>query len=125
MIVGVGTDLVAVERIAGILDRHGERAIRRIFSESETAYCRGRGSPAASFAVRFAAKEAFYKALGTGVGEGGRWTDVEVVRAPTGPPHIRLLGVAAFRAAERGVRHVHLTLSHTDDFALAFVVLES
>lgn len=124
MILGIGTDLVSIERISGILDRHGERAIHRLFSDAEVAYCRGRAIPDASFAARFAAKEAFFKAMGTGVGQGGRWTDVEVLRTSGGPPRIRLEGVAAARAAERGLRRIHLTLSHTDTDALAFVMLE-
>ncbi|HEX2188720.1 MAG TPA: holo-ACP synthase [Longimicrobiaceae bacterium] len=124
MIVGVGMDLVQVRRVDELLERRGERALRRLFTPAEAARCRGGRSPRESFAARFAAKEAFFKALGTGWGRGGAWTEVEVVSAPTGAPSLRLHGTAAALAAEAGVRRVHLALTHTDDLAGAYVVLE-
>jgi holo-[acyl-carrier protein] synthase len=124
VIIGIGTDIVDIPRIAALLERHRERAVRRLYSEEEAAYCRSRAHPAASFAVRFAAKEAFYKALGTGVGSSGAWTDVEVLRSVTGAPYVRLLGAAATAALETGLKHVHVSLSHTAELATAYVVLE-
>jgi holo-[acyl-carrier protein] synthase len=124
MILGVGVDLVRIDRVTGLLERHGPRALAKLFTPAEAARCREGRHPPESFAARFAAKEAFFKALGTGWGRGGAWTDVEVVSAPSGAPSLRLSGAAAALADERGIRHVHLSLTHTDDTAAAFVVLE-
>ena len=124
MIVGVGMDLVQVRRVDALLERKGERALARLFTPAEAARCRGGRSPRESFAARFAAKEAFFKALGTGWGRGGAWTEVEVVSAPSGAPSIRLHGAAAAAAGAAGVTRVHLSLTHTGDVAAACVVLE-
>lgn len=124
MIVGVGIDMVPIERVTGLLERRGERALRRLFTEAEARRCREGRHPPESFAARFAAKEAFFKALGTGWGRGGAWTEVEVVSAPSGAPSLRLSGAARELAERRGVRAIHLSLTHTGDTAAAFVVLE-
>lgn len=125
MIAGIGTDLVSIARVADLLARRGDAALRRFFTPAEVARCMGARAPHESFAARFAAKEAFFKAMGTGWGLGGRWTEVEVVSAPSGAPSIRLSGRAAELAAERGIGRVHLSLTHSDEVAAAFVVLES
>jgi holo-[acyl-carrier protein] synthase len=124
MIIGSGIDLVAVPRLARFHRRHGERGLRRLFTEAELEYCLGLVTPAPSLAARFAAKEAFYKALGTGVGSAGRWTEAEVVRAANGRPALRLHGTAALTAGHQRVRTAHLSLSHTPEFAIASVILE-
>ena len=124
MIVGVGMDLVQIVRVDALLERKGERALARLFTPAEAARCRAGRSPRESFAARFAAKEAFFKALGTGWGRGGAWTEVEVVSAPSGAPSLRLHGAAAALAEAAGVRRVHLSLTHTDELAAAYVVLE-
>ena len=124
MILGVGVDLVRIDRVTGLLERHGQRALAKLFTAGEAERCREGRHPPESFAARFAAKEAFFKALGTGWGRGGAWTDVEVVSAPSGAPSLRLAGAAAALAEERGIRHIHLSLTHSDDTAAAFVVLE-
>ncbi|HEX6040731.1 holo-ACP synthase [Longimicrobium sp.] len=124
MIAGIGMDLVNIPRFAELMERRGPAALRRFFTEAEVERCRQSKSAPESFAARFAAKEAFFKALGTGWGLGGRWTEVEVVSAPSGAPGIQLTGRAAEAAAERGVRGIHLSLTHTEDTAGAFVVLE-
>ena len=125
VIAGTGVDLVSIPRFADLLERRGETAIRRFFAPAEAERCRASRSAVESFAARFAAKEAFFKALGTGWGLGGRWTEVEVVSAPSGAPSLRLSGRAAQAAAERGVSRIHLSLTHTHETAAAFVVLES
>lgn len=122
---GVGVDLVSIPRIAALLERRGEAAVRRLFTAAEAERCRASRAPAESFAARFAAKEAFYKALGTGCGAAGRWTEVEVVSAASGAPSLRLAGTAAESARARGIDRIHVALTHTDDTAAAFVVLES
>jgi len=117
-------DLVQVRRVSELLERRGERALVRLFTPAEVARCRASRSSPESFAARFAAKEAFFKALGMGWGQGVAWTEVEVVSAPSGAPSLRLHGAAATAAAERGVSRAHLSLTHTGDLAGAYVILE-
>ena len=124
MIVGVGIDIVQVGRVQAVLDRRGGRALARLYTPDEAARCRASKHPPESFAARFAAKEAFFKAMGTGWGRGGEWTEVEVCSAEGGAPSIRLTGRAAGLAAARGVRRVHLSMTHAGDTAAAVVVLE-
>lgn len=124
MIAGIGVDLVSIPRLAALLGRRGDAAVSRFFTAAEAERCRASKSALESFAARFAAKEAFFKALGTGWGLGGRWTEVEVVSAPSGAPSIRLHGAAAAAAGAAGVTRVHLSLTHTGDVAAACVVLE-
>lgn len=124
MIVGLGIDLVRIARVTALLERRGERALARLFTPDEARRCREGRHPPESFAARFAAKEAFFKALGTGWGRGGAWTEVEVVSAPSGAPSIRLSGTALAMAEARGVRAVHLSLTHAEETAAAVVILE-
>jgi holo-[acyl-carrier protein] synthase len=125
MIVGLGIDVVRIDRVWAVLGRKGDRALARLFTPAEAARCHGSKHPPESFAARFAAKEAFFKALGTGWGIGGAWTEVEVVSAATGAPSLRLSGKAACLAAERGAARIHLSMTHDHDTAAAVVVLES
>ena len=113
-----GVDIIEIERIANVLERWGSRFLRRIYTEGEISYCRGR---AQNLAVRFAAKEAAMKALGTGV-RGVGWKDIEVVRGQGGAPSIRLYGRALRRAETMGVKELALSLSHSKEYAVAFVV---
>jgi holo-[acyl-carrier protein] synthase len=113
----VGVDLVDVPRMARILD--GEHAAERLLTPAEIAYCRSRGVPAQHAAARFAAKEAVLKALGTGLADGLRWTDVEVVNDRAGRPSVRLHGGAGAQAARRGLAAVEISLSHTPELAIA------
>ena len=125
MIYGIGVDLVKVDRIERILARHGDRFLDRVFTGREIAYCRGKSWAAAGFAMRFAAKEAFSKALGVGLREDGiRWREVEVVPNPMGKPELVVSGRAAELCAEAGITAMHLTLTDEDHLALAVVVLE-
>lgn len=124
MVVGTGVDLVSVPRIEAFRVRHAERGLRRLYSERELSYCLGLAASAPSLAARFAAKEAFFKALGTGFGRGGRWLDVEVARSASGRPVLLLHGRAAELARAAGVRRIHLSLTHTDALAAATVLLE-
>ncbi len=120
MIRGVGIDVVDVGRVGRALERHGDRFVHRVFRPSEV------GSPASprSLAARFAAKEAVFKALGTGLSGGLRWTDVEVVVRPGGAPAIRLHGRAREAALALGVTRTHLSLTHDGGVAAAVVILE-
>ncbi len=129
MILGIGNDVIDIRRIEKSLDRHGERFITRIFTEIERARSERRVARAASYAKRFAAKEACAKALGSGVAEGVFWRDMGVVNLPNGRPTMHLTGGAAQqleRMLPPGHRAViHLTI--TDDFpiAQAFVIIEA
>lgn len=124
MIVSVGVDAVEIERIRALLERSGERFERRVFTPSEADYCRGRHRPAESFAARFAAKEAVMKCLGTGWTEGAAFREIEVVRGAGGEPTLALTGPAADRAAQLAIRRWHVSLTHTETTATAFVVAE-
>lgn len=124
MIVGIGIDHVAVERMAGLLERRPGRARRRLFSSEEQEACEGRPCVAEGYAARFAAKEAFLKALGTGWSGGIGWREVSVSTASNGRPYLRLSGTAARRLREAGGRRVHLSFTHEGGIAGAMVVIE-
>jgi holo-[acyl-carrier protein] synthase len=124
MVIGIGTDLLEIARIAQSIDRFGERFLERIFTPLEIEYCRSKRTSAESFAARFAAKEAAAKALGTGIDRDVTWLELEVRRGPTGRPTMQLAGRAAQRARELGVARVSLSITHSRQFALAFVVME-
>lgn len=124
MVLGTGVDLVSVRRIAAFRERHRDAGLRRLYAAAELEYCLRQAAPDPSLAARFAAKEAYFKALGTGWGRGGRWTDVEVARSVGGRPVLLLHGRAAEMARFSGVRRIHLSLSHTDELAAATVLLE-
>lgn len=116
----VGIDLVEVERIRRVVERRGDRFIKKVFTDQEWAYCRRKKNCCLSLAARFAAKEAVFKALGTGWGEGVKWRDVEVVNDGRGKPEIVLYG----RAKELvGGRAVLVSLTHTREYAAAAAVL--
>lgn len=124
MIVGIGVDMVRTDRMAGLLARKPERASRRLFSQEERDACRGRTRPEECFAARFAAKEAFLKALGTGWSRGIGWHEVEVSAGAGSRPYLRLSGTAAERLREAGGRSVHLSFTHEGGLAAAVVVIE-
>lgn len=113
-----GIDLTEIPRIARALDRWGERFLRRIYTPAEIAYCRGR---VPELAARFAAKEAISKALGTGI-MGISWVEMEILPDHRGKPLVKLYGRAANRAESLGLTEFAVSLSHTDDLAIAAVV---
>ena len=129
MIIGIGSDLCDIRRIAESLDRFGDRFTHRIFTDIERAKSERRGAPAASYAKRFAAKEACSKALGTGLRGGVFWRDMGVVNLRSGAPTLVLTGGAAARLAaitppgREAVIHLSLTDDHP--YAQAFVVIEA
>lgn len=124
MIYGIGVDLIHVVRIEQALKRFGERFIRRVFTPSEAELCLRRGSPASCFALRFAAKEAFSKAIGLGMRKGVRWRDIEVFHHPGGKPDLRLHGRSREVCDEVGVTLAHLSMSDDGGYGVATVVLE-
>ena len=118
--IGIGVDLVEIERFRKVLDRT-PGIVDRCFTADETAYSRRRNDPTERFAVRFAAKEAVMKALGVGIGD-VRWRDIEVARAESGRPSIVLHGTAAALAESMGVAEWKITMTHTDSMAEAIAV---
>ena len=126
MVLGIGTDLIEIDRIERSLERFGPRFLSRIYTPFEISYCqRKRHGAAESFAARFAAKEAGAKALGTGISRGVQWTEIEVRNLRGGRPTLRGAGRAADRATSMGVHSVHLSLTHSRALAMAVVLLES
>jgi len=125
MIVGIGIDIAVVPRIRQSIERFGKRFVERIFTDGEQRYCDSKANRMERYAARFAAKEAAMKALGTGWNHGVRWRDCEVVRMPGGRPSIAFHGRAAEFAAKLGVKNAALSISHTQDQAIAQVILES
>lgn len=124
MIVGIGTDLVEVERVAALLERYGERALHRVFTPAEIALGGRKSSRPTFWAGRFAAKEAAMKALGTGHTSGVQWTDFETGCQENEKPVLRLHGRAAEIAQKLGVTACHVSISHISTHALACVILE-
>lgn len=118
----VGVDLVSVSRVDRLL-ADNPAAEQDIFTPREVGYCAGKRNRTAHLAARFAAKEAVLKALGTGLGPGMRWTDVEVVNTPLGAPRVRLSGGVAERAAGVGASSPEISLSHSGDYAIAHAVM--
>ena len=130
MIIAIGSDLCSIERIQAALDRHGERFEQRCFTEAERAKAARRPfTRAGTLAKRFAAKEAFSKAVGTGFHRGVYMKDIGVENLPSGAPTLRLQNGAARRLAEMTPKgheaHVHLTLTDDHPWAQAFVVIEA
>ena len=121
-IIGIGIDATDLPRVADILDRYGDRFLRRVFTDGEIAYCTKRRDPVPHLAGRFAVKEAAMKALGTGQSRGVMWKDIEVVR-DGGPPRLKLHGGAARRAESMGVRNSLVTITHSQTLAFAQVLL--
>ena len=129
MIVGIGSDLIDIRRIEKTLDRFGERFVTRVFTEVERAKAERRVKPAATYAKRFAAKEAVSKALGSGIRMGVAWREMGVVNLPSGQPTMRLTGGARERLESlvpAGYASViHLTMTDDHPWAQAFVVIEA
>jgi len=124
MILGIGTDLAEIPRVEQLWNENRAGLERRVFTDGEVAYCMARARPAEHLAARFAAKEAALKALGTGWGRGVGLCDVEVVKGESGPPTLLFTGRALEVADSLGVTKSWLSMSHTDNLAIATVVLE-
>ncbi|MBI4843914.1 MAG: holo-ACP synthase [Nitrospirae bacterium] len=123
MIYGIGIDMVRVDRVKELSEKWGGRFNRRVFTESEIAYCNGKKNPYLSLAVRFAAKEAMVKAIGSRAFID--LTDIEVVNSDTGKPFIKISGKLKEFFKQNGIKNCHLSLSHEREYGVACVVLES
>ncbi len=123
MVAGIGIDIIEIKRIKRVLENNP--AFReKVFTAREIAYCDSKASSELSYAVRFAAKEAFMKALGTGWNHEVSWSEIETVSEQSGPPILRISGRTAETLAKRGITFWHLSLSHEKEYAVACVVLE-
>src|SRR3954463_9502387 len=123
-VIGIGVDLVECERIQHSIDRFGDRFLHRVFTDGEIEYSTSMKFPARHLAARFAAKEAVSKAFGTGIGKAMGWRDIDVRKKPSGEPYLVLLGDAEKLAKSSGITSALITLSHTDNHAMAMVVME-
>lgn len=124
MIFGTGIDIVNIERIERLMSRWGDLFLGRIFTEKEIIRCQQRGRPPECFAIRFAAKEAFLKAIGWGLRNGIHWTDIEVESDAMGKPSLAFHRKAKEVLEIQRIQKTHLTLSHDRPYAVAHVVLE-
>jgi holo-[acyl-carrier protein] synthase len=127
MVYGIGIDLVRVDRIAKAIARYGDRFLRRVFTPAEIAYCQARSRQGVyQFAQRFAAKEAFSKALGVGLRAGGiRWREVEILPNSMGKPEVQVSGRALAFCRQAGIKNMQLSLADEDNHAIAVVLLET
>jgi holo-[acyl-carrier protein] synthase len=122
MILGIGLDLCETRRLKRAMAHSA--FVNRVFSPAEIAACRGRRDGMLRYAARFAAKEAYFKAIGTGWSRGVGWHDVEVTSDGSGPPSLLVSGEARRIARALGAKHTHLSLTHTGTYAAAMVVIE-
>jgi len=125
LIAGVGVDRIAIKRVEAAIDRHGERFITRLFTETEIAQAEAKGNPARRFAMLFAAKEAVSKALGTGLRQGVTLQSIETIHHLSGKPEVTLHDGAKSIADGLNIRAVHLSLTDDDGVAMAFAVAET
>jgi len=124
-VIGIGVDLVECARIERSLERFGDKFLQRVFTKGEVEYSMSMKFPARHLAARFAAKEAVSKAFGTGIGKSMGWRDIDVHKKPSGEPFLVFTGAAEQLAKQRDVNAARITLSHTDQHAMAVIVLES
>jgi len=122
MIIGLGTDIVEVDRIAKMMADHGDHFLARVFTPAEIAHCQPRREPAPHYAGRWAAKEAVMKVLGTGFTNEVGWTDIEVGTKPSGQPFIVLSGTTREVAERLGIVEILITISHTKNYATATAI---
>ena len=125
MIVGIGIDLVETARIRDIFQRHGSRLLNRILTEAEQAYVLRHADPTQRIAGRWVAKEAALKALGTGLSQGIRWRDLEILPDEHGKPILTLSGEALKVASRLKATVIHITITHVDSMAMGQVILEA
>ncbi len=125
MLRGVGIDLVEINRIGNLLNRFGDSFLDRVFTDRERRLTRVKSGAAAHFAVRFAAKEAFLKALGSGWRKGIKWREIEVVTETSGGPGLELWGTAKEIFSQQGLKNIFLSLAHEKEYGVAVVVVEA
>ena len=123
ILIGLGTDIIEVARVRGVLERQGERFLQRVFTDEERAYCSSLAHPYPHYAARFAAKEAVSKAFSTGIGGDLGWRSVSIYHGERHQPLVRLDEKGAALLRHVGATHVHISLSHTETVAMAVAAL--
>jgi len=124
MILGLGVDLIEIDRVKRAHEKRGQRFLSRLFTSAEAKYCLAKSDPYPSLAGRFAAKEAVIKAFSKGFGSRWQWRHIEVVKEPSGKPGIQVSGVLETLRKERNITAIHLSIAHSKRDATAVVVLE-
>ena len=122
MIIGLGADIVEVDRIAKMIIDHGDHFLERVFTPGEIAHCQPRREPAPHYAGRWAAKEAVMKVLGTGFTNEVGWAEIEIKVKPSGQPYIELHGITRATAERMGIQQILITISHTSHYATATAI---
>jgi holo-[acyl-carrier protein] synthase len=125
VIIGIGIDLIEIQRIQSAYDRYRSRFLNRIFTPTEQSYCLSKKYPHPSLAGRFAAKEAIIKAFSYGFGGRWKWTQIEVIRDLHGKPDIQLAGIFETLRLQREIAKIHLSIAHSKHSATAMVILET
>ncbi|MFC5407316.1 holo-ACP synthase [Cohnella soli] len=123
MIYGIGIDIQTVHQIRDMLDRQADRFLKKVFTSNEIAYCENYRSPEVHYAGRWAVKEAYLKAIGTGMSGGYKLSDIETVRLESGKPHVILHG-SALEHYWQYQYHIYVSISHSGDYAVAQIVLD-
>jgi holo-[acyl-carrier protein] synthase len=124
MVYGIGIDIIKIERFERSLARWGDRLCERVFTSQELTICQKKARPAQHLALRFAAKEAFLKALGFGMFQGIAWKEIEIINDPRGRPLMGLRGAAEKICREKGIKDILVSISHEADYGVAHVLLE-
>ena len=124
MIYGTGIDIIKISRIENVIKKWGDRFIDRVFTPDEKVFCFKRVRPFPAFALRFAAKEAFSKALGTGMKKGVFWRDIEVFHFKSGKPGLNIYGTSRSLCEKEKIKSFHVSLSDEDEYGVAMVILE-
>jgi holo-[acyl-carrier protein] synthase len=124
-LIGIGVDVIECSRIQRSMERFGERFLHRVFTDGEIEYSMSMKFPERHLAARFAGKEAVSKAFGTGIGKAIGWRNIDIRKKESGEPFLVFSGPTETLAVERGVTSALITLSHTENYAIAYVVLES
>ncbi len=125
MIVGIGTDIIKIDRMTALFERHGKAFVDRIFTDDEKTEATTRKNPIEYYAGRWAAKEAVSKALQCGIGKNCSWHDINIKNTPEGNPQLFLIGSAAAKAAKINAVNFHVSISHEREYACAMVILEA
>jgi len=124
MVYGIGVDIVKIERFKKALERWGDRLCKRVFTPQELSICHKKAQPGRHLALRFAAKEAFLKALGIGMFQGVAWNEIEITNDPLGRPCLKTLGGAERLCREKGIKEIFVSISHEAEYGVAHVLLE-
>lgn len=123
MIKGIGTDIIEISKIKNIYKKWGNKVLRKVFTDSEIKYCNSIKDKFHSLSARFAAKEAVLKAIGIGLNSGFRWKDIEIVKEKSGKPEVKFRGKIKILLKSLKLSNIEISVSHSDDFAVAVAII--